>query len=113
MSPKSATLPFVFITWLAALPVGGPPREDSLAGAGLQGTTLAGAPGVPALEPSFTVQDVAELLAARPPARGPAPTRAAESDADHVARLMAGRLRCADAHDNDVGGRNAECLAVR
>ncbi len=34
---------------------------------------------------------------------------AVETDAAHMARLMATPLGCGDMHDNWVGGRNADC----
>ena len=69
---------------------------------------------VPALEPSFTLQDVPAFVAAPPSAPRIASVGApVESDSDHVARLMAGTLRCGEAYANDSGGRNAECVTVR
>jgi hypothetical protein len=71
----------------------------------------------PPLEPPFTLQDV--------PAFVPAPSSAnrtasqlssvpsVESDTDHVARLMAVRLRCGATHANDLGGWNADCVTTR
>jgi hypothetical protein len=117
MNARRARTPVVLVTWIATLTAA---SAGCVSASGIRPTTRAAGStlavshaSVPVLEPSFLIQDVPELPGPRSSARRIAPPLAAESDVDHVARLMARRLHCGDTYANDVGGRNAECVAVR